>query len=241
MVAFTLLGASPSFGDVRTCEGSFVFSAQAGRIQVRWRHAASENYVINQTDRLLRLEYGDRLPVEIYEAVRVQDFSLVRFDSNRISLLEVRSEAKEESRDGVVAHVRFYSASDSKGLRAVLPFFELIHQEAASTRTWRRYASLSMVHQGFGSTLQTWKRIYIYERDAARPVFEVSRLWGAETHAAELKKELSRHQRRNPGAIYFAHVKSQEQVLRYQSLLGLEVVEVFKNPRTGEDEYILSL
>jgi hypothetical protein len=217
-----------------SCEQSFV----AQSLQARWRSASREHYVIDQTDRLLQAEFKNHLPSEIYEAVRVEDYSLIRFDADRVSLLEVTASDRKKS----VAQVRVYSAGRVGQSLQVLPFFEVIHREASATREWRRLSPVTMTQLGFSSNLASWKSLYYSASGQAdgKQVFELSRLNGATDHAAVLSRELAKHQRANPGALYFAYAKSLDQAKLYENLLGLRVVETFENPRTGVVEFILS-
>ena len=72
-----LIGLPAHRAEAVSCEQSFVAQSVAN-LHVRWRLAAREHYVIDQTDRLLSGEFKDHLPSEIYEAIRVEDFSLDR-------------------------------------------------------------------------------------------------------------------------------------------------------------------
>ncbi|MDZ4083137.1 MAG: hypothetical protein U1E10_09390 [Bdellovibrionales bacterium] len=235
-----LIGLPAHRAEAVSCEQSFVAQSVAN-LHVRWRLAAREHYVIDQTDRLLSGEFKDHLPSEIYEAIRVEDFSLVRFDADRVSLVEVTAGPKKP-----VAHFRIFSAGFEGPKLEVLPFFEVIHKEASLTREWKRMSSISMTHLGFSSNLATWKSLYKTENvgrpgaSIARPVFEISRLMGTSEQAAVLMRELAKHQRSHPDALYFGYAKTADQAQLYETLLGFSVLETFQNPRTGSLEFILS-
>lgn len=240
VLSLCLIGLPAHWAEAASCEQSFV--AQSGAsLHVRWRSASREHYVIDQTDRLLSAEFKEHLPSELYEAVRVEDFSLVRFDADRVFLMEVTDGAKKP-----VAHFRVFSAGLEGPRLEVLPFFEVIHKEASLTREWKRMSSVTMTHLGFSSNLATWQSLYKSENqmsasnDGARPVFEISRLMGTAEQAALLKRELVKHQRANHKALYFSYAKTAEQARLYESLLGFSVLETFQNPRTGSVEFIMS-
>jgi hypothetical protein len=225
--AFSVASASEAF----VCEESFVASG----IQLRWRSAEREHYVIDQTDRLLRAEYGGRLPSEIYEAVRVDDFMLLRFEARRISLVELTG------KDGhtPVAQFRIFSAGETGRSLEMLPFFEIIHKESSASREWRRMSSITMINIGFSSTLNSWQGLY-GPAPIAGKVFELSRLVGAGEYTFHLRREFEKHQESNPNSHYFAYAKTAEQVAHYRAVFGLRIVESFTNPRTGAQEFILS-
>lgn len=241
VLSLCLIGSLASGAQAASCEQSFVAQASLANLRVRWRLASREEYVIDQTDRLLSAEFKDHLPSEVYEAIRVEDFSLVRFEADRISFVEVTGETKKP-----LAHFRIFSAGLEGPKLEVLPFFEIIHKEATVTREWKRMSSIALTHAGFSSLLATWQRLYKTEYTgrpvnlAARPVFEISRLMGTSDQAEVLKRELAKHQRLHPEALYFGYAKTVDQVRLYETLLGFNVVETFQNPRTGASEFILS-
>lgn len=241
VLSLCLIGPLAPVAQAASCEQSFVTQASLANLRVRWRSASREHYVIDQTDRLLSGEFKDHLPSEVYEAIRVEDFSLVRFEAERISLVEVTGEAKKP-----LAHFRVFSAGLEGSKLEVLPFFEVIHKEAAVTREWKRMSSVALTHVGFSSNLATWQSLYRLSNSnrpatvGARPVFEISRLMGTSEQAEVLKRELAKHQRLNPEALYFSYAKTADQARLYETLLGFGVVETFQNPRTGASEFILS-
>ncbi len=230
-----VLQASPN----PDCEAGFIETRPQGAVQSRWRLAKRDLAVIDQTDRLLKGEFENRLPSDVYEVIRVQDYSLLRFSPERIALFELRT--KDSSR--AAAHFRLFNAGALGKELETLPFFEAIHFEAAKSRAWRRLSSVTTVNIGFSSQLRLWQLLYGEVANQAeyfgRPIFEISRLLGEPQHAAILSDALSKHQQQNPRAIYFAYAKTPEQVKLYETLLGFTVFESFENPRTGNQEFFL--
>lgn len=213
------------------CEQAFA----ASDMHARWRSASRDQYVIDQTDRLLRREFEDRLPSAVYESVRVEDYSLLRFEAERISLLEL----SERGRKTPVAQFRIFSAGEVGRTLQVLSFFEVIHKEASSTREWRKFSSVTMTNRGFSSTLSSWRSLY-GPNPLSGKIFEVSRLEASAQHALYLRRELETHKKLNPEAIYFAFAKTDEQAGKYRDIFGFRIIEEFTNPRTGAREFILS-
>jgi hypothetical protein len=234
LVAFTFVlsvFAAGSIARAYDCESAFV----ASEVDARWRSAATDQYVIDQTDRLLRAEYNGRLPSEIYQSVRVDDFSRLRFEAQRVSLVELTPKGNKSP----VGQFRIFSAGETGRSPEVLPFFEIIHKEASASREWRRMSSVTMIHFGFSSTLSSWQVLY-GPSNVARRVFELSRLAGPSEYSLSLRREFEKHQELNPNSLYFAYAKTSERVEQYSAVFGLRIVESFKNPRTGSQEFILS-